>query len=192
MDVDWQLEEIYVGDNKGNLMIFDIKTGRMKHSFPISGFKISSIAVSLNYVAITQSSGHTVVFDKNTNFEVSIKLEEAYVQQGTQAKCYKGVRLLETDKEMMFKKAADISKNSSIVILNKVKQANQGTLDSSHASLTKEVNSRKTSSIKAITVHNVNTLRLHQIHKSHNALTSVALVNYYLDGIFWVTLFLLG
>ena len=184
MDVDWQLEEIYIGDNRGNLMIFDMKTSRMKQSYQISSFKISSIAVSLNYVAITLCTGHTTVFDRNSNLEISIKLEDSFIEHGIQAKSYKGVHLLETDKDIMFKNATAISKNSSIVVTNKSKQLNQESIDSSHASLTKEINLQKNSSIKAITVHNMSTLRLHQIHRIHNALTGISLVNYYLNGIY--------
>ena len=182
MDIDWLLEEIYVGDNKGNLMIFDLKTGKIKQSLPISGFKISSVAVSLNYLAITQSTGLTSVFDKNSNFEISLKLEEAHVELGAQTKFFKGVRLLETDEELMFKKAAEVSKNSSLTMQNKLKGTNQGPYENTQASLTKDLNALKPSTIKAITVHNVNTLRMHQIHKSQNALTSISLVNYYVDG----------
>lgn len=179
MEVDWQSEEIYLGDNLGNLMIFDLKAGSMKKSVPISGFKISCISISSHYLAITQSTGHTSVFEKNSNFENFLKLEEAHAESSIKTKFYKGVHLLEPGVEHLTRRMMESPKNSSIRSEKQQKSSPRKTPNNIETD--SKVN--ESLAVKAITINNVNTLRMHEIQKNKDSLTSIPLVNYYLEGI---------
>lgn len=182
MDVDWVLGEIYIGDIKGNIMIFDLETGKLKFTHSIALCKICHIATSINYIGVTLATGETLLYDKNSNFRSSIKLEEASANAGSQTKFHKRVCLLETDKERLMKKASEVSKNSSVMIQSRIRVSTQGSLDNTQANITKDLNFLKSSTIKVISVHNINTLRLHQISKNQSNLTGICLVKYILEG----------
>ena len=182
MDVDWVLGEIYIGDVKGNIMIFDLETGKLKFTHSIARCKICHIATSINYIGVTLATGETLLYDKNSNFRSSIKLEEAGANAGSQTKFHKRVCLLETDKERLMKKASEVSKNSSVMIQSRIRVSTQGSLDNTQANITKDLNFLKSSTIKVISVHNINTLRLHQISKNQSNLTGICLVKYILEG----------
>ena len=91
ISVDWVLNEIYAGDNRGTVSIFDINTGNLKHSLPISGLKVEKISQTRNYIGITLSSGYTVVYDKSNDYKVYLKLENASSEIGIINKFKKGL-----------------------------------------------------------------------------------------------------
>lgn len=177
LQVDWTGNEIYAGDNKGSLIVYDLASGQIKHHHQVGGFRISEIAVGSQFIGVAFSTGNTIVFEKGGNFENQIKLEEPLFEMGAKPKCKRGIRLI--DDEFFSKIAQErLNKPSSIIVQSKFETGSM--LDKSYSSDLSS--STKGFKQRVITTHNVSSLRMHQIYKSQGSLSSIVLANYYVEG----------
>ena len=175
--VDWSANEIFAGDNKGSLIIYDLFSGQIKNHLQIGGFRISQIALGSQFIAVAFSTGYTVVIERTANYENQIKLEEALFEIAPKPKCKRGIKLI--DDELYSRLAQERrSKPNSIIVQSKYDTSS--ILDKSYASDVSA--SSKGFKQRAITTHNVSSLRLHQIYKSQGTLSSIVLANYYIEG----------
>ncbi|KAL4440897.1 hypothetical protein ABPG74_009310 [Tetrahymena malaccensis] len=174
-------EEIYCGDNKGNLYILDQTSGKYINKYNLSGFKISQMSISpgFKYLGVYLVTGLTLLFDCTNRFQLQIKLEDSLERQAHSIN--PGIILLEdsTNAKQSFKDSFS---------LNTINNVDKSFLSILHGSNNKSKQyyhtSKSDNKFLAITVHSQNSLRLHSISQTDiNQMNSIVIANFSVEGL---------
>ena len=180
LQVDWINNEIYAGDNQGSLHIYDLVSGEVKRFKQVGGFKIKEISLGSQFLGVSFSNGTCFVMERQKSFESQqLKLEEPVVDIASKQKFCLGIRLIEND-NLSFSKSDKFHKENSSVI--KIKYAGGASPYGNSSYISEPYISSKETAQRIIAVHNISTLRLHQVVKSQGYLNSIVLANYHLQG----------
>ncbi|EAS02174.2 WD40 repeat protein (macronuclear) [Tetrahymena thermophila SB210] len=174
-------EEIYCGDNKGNLYILDQTSGKYINKYNLSGFKICQMSISpgFKYLGVYLVTGLTLLFDCTNRFQLQIKLEDSQEKQAYSIN--PGIILLEdsTNAKQSFKDSFS---------LNTINNVDKSFLSILHGTNNKSKqyyhSSKSDNKFLAITVHSQNSLRLHSISQTDiNQMNSIVIANFSVEGL---------
>jgi len=179
LQVDWINNEIYAGDNQGSLHVYDLASGEVKRFKQVGGFKIKELSLGSQFLGVSFSNGTCFVMERQKSFESQqLKLEEPVVDIASKQKFCLGIKLIENDNLSIAKNDKFHKENSSVI---KIKYGGGSQYGNSSYVSEPYMTSKETTQ-RIITVHNISTLRLHQLVKSQGYLNSIVLANYHLQG----------
>jgi len=92
LQVLWSQNEIYAGDNRGYLCIYDIQKGTLKYEIPIGESKIKSITLRENgdYIGVVLANGSCFLTERQDNFRTRVILEPELVESEEDFALFRG------------------------------------------------------------------------------------------------------
>jgi len=80
----WDRNEIFAGDNRGYICLYELQTGTLKQEIPVADSKIKSISFDEKgeFMGIILASGRCLLTERQNNFRLFISLEEESVDIG--------------------------------------------------------------------------------------------------------------
>ena len=95
LEVLWSQNEIYAGDNRGYLCVYDIQTGTLKHEIPIGESKIKAITLKENsdFIGIALANGCCFIADRQDNFRTRVILEPEIVESTEDFIFLRGIKI---------------------------------------------------------------------------------------------------
>ena len=81
VQVAWKDNEVYTGDNKGYICIYDLKSGALKQEAIIEAVKIRRISLvnSGNLIGVALKNGRCLLVERYDKLKIKIELEGASV-----------------------------------------------------------------------------------------------------------------
>ena len=73
-----EYSQIYISDEKGNIIVLDLNSAKYIHRFKVCSYKIKNMCVCLNgkYLAVIIQTGLSFLIEINEKFKVVLKLED--------------------------------------------------------------------------------------------------------------------
>lgn len=188
----WEENEIYAGDNRGCLCVYDLQTKSLLYEVQIANSKIKRIALgdNHNFIGVVLVDGSSFVLDRHANLGSKIQLEKGTIELGGKVSFFRGIKLLEEEIPTPFLRSqAKLTKTSSVSLL----KPNLPGTDFAATNRTQGLSqigdvTRKggLAQLRVLTTCNSNSLRLHQISKSQDSLSSLIIANYNVNGISYI------
>jgi len=186
----WDRNEIFAGDNRGFICLYELQNGTLKQEIPVADYKIKSISFDAKgeFMGIILSSGRCLLTERQNNFRMFITLEEESVEVGN-GPFFRAIKLLESESGNYLDFAKNTSKfikqnslnfQSQSMYYAELESARKQDYGSNLSDLSKK---STTNELRVLTTYSPNTLRLHQITRNLNGLNSLVAVNYTIDGV---------
>lgn len=169
--------ELLVGDMMGTLSVFDIEDYKLTRKVNLGQGGIEDMAISPrgSVLGVALSSGETILCDCTRHYQRLLVLESAYDDYTLKASSsLKRIRVIqdELERSTLFESLAE---NRSML------SQNRSGLVGSRTPYQKYYMKTETA-LKAVTVHNANTLRLQQIYRDDLTISANVKVAYCIDG----------
>ena len=92
IQVAWKDHEIYTGDNKGYICIYDLKSGTLKQEMIIEDSKVRRISLvnSGNLIGVALKNGRCLLVENSDKLKIKIELEGASAGLDLKKGCFRG------------------------------------------------------------------------------------------------------
>jgi hypothetical protein len=176
IEINYNKNELLVGDKLGNLYVFDCDDFRLAKKMNISHHGIEDLNISPkgSVLGLVLTTGESILCDCSKSYQKILVLENPYEDHTLKAAgVFKSIKLIqdELERSNLFESLTD---NRSVVAGNK-------------SGVTPKINYQKyyiktENAFKAITVHGSNTLRLQQIYRDELTISASCKIVYNIDG----------
>ena len=159
--------ELLVGDMNGTLYIYDMNDYKLYKKISVcdTGIEDMSISPRGSVLGIVTRSGESFICDSTRNYQKILVLEQPYDDYTMKnSSTYRRMRLIQDELERSN-------------IFDHISSSNNAGLSYNRYYVKTE------SAMKSVTVHNNNTIRLHQIYRDDLTVSSYVKIEYHIDGV---------